>query len=383
MKQDLWLANSGLVLIYVAALGVYSFTQQEVPVWKAPRITQATPTISPEQKDSPGKRTQVWQKIYQDDIFGTYIAQDIKLTKQSLLTPIPEPKQPTIPAVPDIKKQEFIAPLGISVRGIIASVDETRNVAMITDETSKEGMYHLGERIKDAQIIKIGHNRVVVLRANGQQETYYLRKDDMPSDEPATDKWKYIVRKVDDQNFNVDPFAFSKEVGTLGEFVQKASIIGTAYHNGSPVGIRIGSVATSDVAQALGLADNDMLTSINDINLADAASRVQAYESIIKLPIDSIIKVGIKRADKDVFLSYKLIKIDKPRKSSLPGVTYANQQPSPEEQMKQSRLQQREAQVRDFQKQHYDEQKHQQTMAEIRRRILENLQGRMQLAQKR
>ena len=373
MKQDLWLVNSSLVLMFASIMGMYNVLDQEIPAWKTPHLSTSQDTEK--KKDEPVV-TPAWEKIYQDDIFGTFIQEEQRATKQSFVTPIPEPKQPVIPPPPEIKKQEFITPLNITLRGIIAGSDEDKNVAMLADETNKEEMYHLGEKVKDAQIVKIAHNRVIVLRANGQQETFYLRKDDVPLDDKPEEKWKYIIKKNDDQHFTVDPESFTKEVDTLGNLIDRASIVGTAFQGGKPMGLRVGAINAKDVGAALGLMENDIITAVNDLDVGDANNRIKAYETISQLQPGGEVKVTLKRTDKDISLSYKLAKIDKPRKSMFPGVRYADAKPSPEETMKMSRLQQREQTVRDFHRQHVDTNKHQQTIAEIRRRILENLQNR-------
>jgi len=387
MRQDLWLANSSLLLLFALTLGAYELLQQEPPPWKAPRLPPPLEIEKKKETEStiPPIPKEVLEKILQDDIFGTYIPKDVKSAKATLVTPIPEPK-PSIPLpIPDVKKPEFIPPLNITIRGIIASGDDQRNVAIIADETNKEGMYHLGEKIKDAQIIKIAHNRVILLRANGQQETFYLRKDEVDDPTLGPERWKYTVRKINDQTFDVDPTSFTKEVETLGNLIERAAIIGTAYASGKPIGIRIGKTDPNDVATALGLMENDIITTVNDIDIADSKNRISAYQKVIEQTVGSSIKLGLKRANKDVLFSYNLVKIDRPRKTIFPGVkvveSQPQQQPSAEgQQLPMSRLQQHEQMMRDFSRRHVDQQRHEQVNMEIRRRILEGIQQRLALS---
>lgn len=386
MKHALWLVNSSLILVFASVLGIMQALHQDPPQWRAPRIFQQQ---EPEKKlDAPKQNGTSWEKIYQNDIFGTYVPVEIKAVKQSLLTPIPEPKPFVAPPPPEIKKQEIIAPLTLTLKGIIIGGDESKSVVMIADEAGKESVYHLGDRIKDAQIIKIAHNRIVLLRANGQQEIFYLRKDDIPSDQETTDKWKYIVKKINDQSFEVDPQAFGHEIETLGHLIERASIVGTAYQGGKPVGIRVGKSEPNDVATMLGILENDIVTNINDLDVADPTSRIKAYDTVMQLGLGSTIKVSLKRADKDVVLNYKLVKIDKPRKSRFPGIKIAeaNKPPTQEELLKMNRTQQRENTIRQFNQGHNSaaqQQKQQDTIQEIRRRILEGLQQRLKNAQGR
>ncbi len=379
MKQDLWLINSSLLIMSVCIFAAYELLKIEPAPWKAP-ISLLAPEVE-KKKDLP-KTAPSWEKIYQDDMFGTYIAQEVKAVQQSLVTPIPEPKPPVIPTPPEPKKQEFITPLNITLRGVIASGNEFQNVAMIADETNKEGMYHLGEKIKDGQIIKIATNRIIILRANGQQEIFYLRKNELAAQATPEEKWKYIVKKINDQTFNLDPDAFAKEYETLGNFIEQLAVIGTAYHDGKPIGIRLGK-PTQDVApKSLGLLENDILLSINNIDLAEPKNRIKAFDALTQLNLNDVVTLGIKRANKDISLSYKLVKIERPRKSLFPGIKMAEQagaQPTTEEPFKLSRLQQREQTQRDFNQVHpLEQQRQQQAMMDIRKRILENLQQRFQ-----
>ena len=379
MKQELWLVNSSLVALFIAAMGMYHLFDQDIPGWKTPRLSTPTADVTqPKLAATTTTSKQSWEKIYFDDVFGTYVAQQETVSKKNLISPIPEPKTPVIPPAPEITKQDFIPPLSITLKGIIACGDEDRNVAMIADETNKEEMYHLGEKIKDAQLIKIAHNRVVLLRANGQQESYYLRKDDIPQDGKPEEKWKYTIKKVDDQTYEVDPQAFAKEVDSLGRLIERVTIIGTAYQGGNPIGIRVGTVDPQNIGAALGLVENDIITTVNDINVSNADTRINAYNAVTQLSVGGAVKVGIKRADRDVAITYKLVTIEKPRRSTFPGVRFAETKQTDEEKMKMNRLQQREQTVREFRHQHTDEQKNQATIMDIRRRILENLQQRLQ-----
>jgi len=380
MKQDLWLANSSLLLIFALVLIAQELLQQEVPSWKPPKALLSSIEKKKEELTTPA---QTWEKIYQDDIFGTYTPTEVKAEKVSLITPIPEPRTPILPPPPEPKKQEFIPQLSITLRGIIAGHDEARNVAMVSDETNKEGLYHLGEKIKDGQIVKIAHNRIVVLRANGQQEIFYLRKDELTKELEPAEKWKYIVKPLDAQSYVVDPFAFTKEVESLGAFIEQAGVVGTSFQSGKPLGIRIGKNDKSMVASSLGLMENDIIISVNDLDVADTKNRIKAYDSIVQSSLGSSIKVTIRRADKDVSLLYKLDKIDRPRKSTFPGISMAAPlaQTPAQEPFKLNRLQQREQTMRDFDRLHPTDQQRQQTIMDIRRRILENLQRRFQTNQ--
>lgn len=369
MKQGLWVLNSSLIVVFLLALFVSNLLIIEPPIV---RLKSFILDDFQKKKVALPVSTTSWDKIFQNDLFGTYIAAEVKATKQSFVTPIPEPKPPTIIQPPEVKKVEFIAPLAINVKGIIVSSDENKSVAMIADEAGKESLYHLGDKIKDAQLIRIARNHIVLMRANGQQEIFYLNKLDLSGD--STEKWRLIVKKIDDQNYEVDLSAFVHEVESLGNFMERASLVGTVYADEKPVGIRIGNPVGADVALALGFALDDIILHVNDISTADVKDRVKIYDAVQMAKIGDVIKVGLRRAEKDVVISYKLTRIDKPKKTG--PVADAKGAPGAPQASQMSRLQEREETIRDFSKQRTNN-RDQQTLMEIRKRLLANLQNRL------
>ncbi len=370
MTQGLWVVNSSLLVTFCLTLFVGSLLKQEPPVLRLKRIL--IDEVQKPKSEAPAATIKTWEKIYQNDIFGTFVQPEVRIVKQSFITPIPEPKAPILIPPPEIRKIDFVAPLNITTKGLIVSADENKSIAMIADEAGKEGIYHLGEKIKDAQIIKIAHNRIIFIRANGQHETFYLRKDDLPS-EPES-KWRSIIKKINDQNYEVDPTTFKEEVDSLGNFIERAAIIGTAYVQGAPIGVRIGKLAANDVGAMLGFIENDIVVSINNLKTTDTKERMKIYDDVCAMKIGDLINVVFNRAGKDVAISYKLTKFEKPRK--IIGPTGKIETAKPGEELKMSRPQQREQTVRDFTKQHGN-QRDKETLMDVRRRLLENLHARL------
>ncbi len=376
MTHGLWVVNSSLVVIFCLSLILGSFLEQEPPVLRIKRVI--IEELQKKAPEAPEPTIKTWEKIYTHDIFGTFAQPETRIVKQSFVTPIPEPKTPTLIPPPELPKIDFIAPLKVTIKGLIVSADENKSIAMIADEAEKEDIYHLGDKIKDAQIIKIAQNRVIFMRANGQHETFYLRKDDMPVD--TTDKWKAIVKKINDQSYEVDPKAFKDEVDSLGNLIERIAVVGTAYTHGAPVGVRIGKLDAKDIGPVLGLVANDIVISVNNLKTADVRERMKIYDVVSSMKIGDVINVTVNRAGKNVSISYKLAKLEKPRKPvGLPGKEPAAK---PGEELKMSRTQQREKTIRDFEKQHA-RQRNQQTIMDIRKRLLENLHARLRNARVR
>jgi type II secretion system protein C len=382
MKQQLWIFNSSLMFVFFMALMISNALRREPSLVKITKVTLVDVQKKKEPEPTPTSMATAWEKIYQDDIFDTYVAEVKTAVKQSFITPIPEMKAPAVVPPPEPKKQEFVPPLPITLKGIIISSDEAKNAAMIADETNKEALYHLGDMVKDAIIVKIAKNRVVFLRANGQQEVFYLRKDDNIQDPSSPDRWKLMIKKVNDQLYDIDQQEFMKEIESLGHFMERVAIIGTVFNQGIPVGIRLGKIEPQEIGGALGLVTNDILVSVNGIPLADPRNRVQAYESAIQTPFGGMVKAVINRMGMNVQIAYRLTRIEKPKKySTIPGVRIADQ-PQQQAGFPMSKIQQREQTLRDFSKT-YDGGQQQQTIMDIRRRLFENLRNRMLNARQR
>lgn len=369
MNQQLWVVNSSLIILFVIALAISAILRFEVP---SIRVRTIMPHVSEKKKESTIQRN--WEKIYKNDLFKTFTPVVKEAQQQSFVTPVPEPQQPTIPTQPTATKPDFIPTLPIIIKGIIINDDDTRNVVMIEDETKKEGLYHLGDKIKDAQIIKIARNRVVLLRANGQQELLFLRKDDPLLDAETDEKWNYIIKKTSENNYEIDPSNFAHEVEGLGYFMERLSIVGIAPQKGTALGIKIGEQTKEDLGTRLGLEKNDIIISVNNYAMNDPKSRILAYDAISAMSLNDTITAKIQRAGKEIVITYRLTIINKAKKRTFTTEPIQKQPILPT-----SILQEREKNIREFENRHGEtEQNQQEAVAAIRQRLLQNLRTRLQ-----
>lgn len=373
MKQQLWIINSSFLGFFVLAYALTVLLKVEAPLLRQTKkalqdLGKKKETIVP---------VGYWDPIFKNDIFNTFVVPDSSPVQKQLVTPIPEIKEAAVVPPPPLPKQEFVDALKISIKGIIIADDESRNVAMIEDETQKESLYHLGEKIKDAQIIKIGRNRVVFLRANGQQEIFYLRKDDLKAALGDTDRWQYIVKKISDESFEIDPDSFKIEAVSLGSFLDNCAIVGTVYKKGVPIGIRIGSLEKEDLGSMIGLQTNDIIIDVASISTAPMKNRIKIYDAIQELEIDSSFAVTIQRNGILKRISYKITKVNKTKQNLFSGDTKKDGNKKDDADLKSSRLQEREKSVREFQQNHNTAAQQQETIARIRERLLENLKSRL------
>jgi type II secretory pathway component PulC len=375
MKQNLWILNSSLLIIFITSLLLNNFLKQEIPVISTQLMTKKQLEEKVTKKERPKINI---EKIYEQDIFGTYSpGAKPEPFQKNLVTPIPEYTPHKITPPPAPKKQEFIDPLKIKISGIVSSSNEEKNVAMIMDETNKENIYRFGEKIKDGQIIKISKNRIVILRANGQQDIFFLKEEEAPGQ--ANEEWKYIVKKIDENTFVINPREFTKKIETLGQLLEDFSLI-PAYQKGEAIGLRISDINNENIPSFFGVNKNDIITSINEINTKNTKDRIKIYDTLTQATLGDIVEVSLLQDGKEKKIIYKLEKIEKPKKNvflqpATEGQTTQAARVSPE--LKPNEQQEKERKIREFEKAHKTP-RQQDVIQDIRKRILANMKNRTQ-----
>jgi len=307
MRQPLWIVNSSLVVIAGIAGIIFFAMKQSIPSMVSLRVNVVPKT--PEKSLTPINLA----SIYQNDLFGTYILQNpTQLPKDEFEIPqIPMMPPEIMPKIPVIEKPTFIEPLNVLLKGVIyINDDPLSSIAIIQDGSSKaEFNYKIGDIVEDAQLLKIFPHSIIVLRANGQQETLYLREEDAAKDinlEINSNSDQVVYAKVQNPgSYQVYVPAFKQKISSLGQFIDALDLT-TIYKQGKPVGLRIGRIQQPSLAQQLGLQAEDMIEGINDIAVDTIENRVKAFEVIIGLPMQSTITVKLQRNLQPLTLQYLL-----------------------------------------------------------------------------
>jgi type II secretion system protein C len=309
MKQHLWILNSSLLGALSTLVGIHFLLLEPVPTisLRTPRPQAAAPEAEP-------RPPVVREFIYQNDIFGTFRPSFPAVSVQSSITPVPNFVAATPTPPPPIKKAELSPPLTLTLNGIVLASDQEKSIAMIADETNREAIYHIGDSIKDSFIAKISRNRVVLFRSNGQQETFFLRKEDL-LEKPKTDaeaaSWDLVIKKLDKNQYQLDPREFAKKVSSLGACMEMLGSV-PVFKSGNAAGMRIRNVDKDSLGNVVGFQANDIITSINGITLTDEKNLLKAYEEIVKTKPESTISLSVQRNKTQFELSYLIKPIDRP-----------------------------------------------------------------------
>lgn len=314
MRQPFWIVNSALLLLACIAAGFIYFSRTEIP---AREDIEPTPYRMPSQTES--SRINI-NKIYEYDLFDTYQKELIPSESPEQIGAIPEPPVPMMVKIPEEPKPQFIEPLPIALKGIIIVLsDDTKNRAIIMDNrTGREASFKVGDMIEDAQLIRIFSNKIILMRANGQQEVLYLREKDAKLDPTyaSIDGWQGIITPTNAYHYTINTAEFINRIQSLGQFIDTLEVT-TAYSQGQSIGSRVSNVGPGSLGQALGLTKADLIIKINDISVAETANRLKIFNQIIGLKTNDTITVTLVRNNQEIVLHYLLQEVRAAKKQEV------------------------------------------------------------------
>lgn len=304
MNHPIWIVNSSLLgLVFLASLFV-PFSRVRIP---------RASSIQPEELAPRTKKKQEFdiniKKIYENDLFGTYRKETPVYQEPVYKLELPPAPPSQVPIVPKKPEPAFVEPLDITLKGIIivADNDEKSRIIIADNKTNRERTFKIGESIDDAQLIRIFNNKIILLRANGQQEVIYLRQQDAMLD-PAyamLEGWSDVIKPTGPRSFTINTTLFTTRVHNLAQFIELLSL-STAYKDGLSIGCRIGEIKDKSLGFSLGFQTGDIITSINDIDATTTEERLRIYREILEQDPDTPIQVTFARRGMPNTYSYTL-----------------------------------------------------------------------------
>lgn len=322
MKHPLWLLNSILLFILIIVVGFIVFMR--------PRAVYLEPYEPVDSEIKPHKRTLPkidLAVIYSDDLFNTYKA-PVAPAQPEQVPAVPQPPaiRPSRPSVPPTPK--LLDPLNVSLKGIMITGDDATNIAVIENEqTNISKNYKVGDKIEDAQLIRIMKNKISIVRSNGQQETLYVSQHDAEINQLVSPQpnWTAAVSQTNEAHYTIDPNIFITKVRNLAQFIDLLNLT-TVYKQGQSVGCRVGRIQSNSLATALGLQTGDIITRVADIPATDTDSRYTIYQKVTGLQLGDTLQVTMQRGDETQTITYTLKEIDildqKPGKETIDQIVY-------------------------------------------------------------
>ena len=329
MKHPLWIINSTLLVFVFLSCAFIFFSRVSIP-----EREDIEPVLYTKIKKKKELDINI-AKIYEANLFGTFQTAGVPPEKRDEVG-FPEPPSPQAVEVPELPKPRFLDPLDITLRGIfMITTDGSKNRALIVDNaTKKEANYKVGDKVSDAQLIRIFGNKVILLRSNGQQEVLYLREQDAKLDTTYAnlESWDAVVKQLSTYNFMIDPISFTDRVQDLAQFIDMLRLI-TAFKQGKSIGCRIGHLDEQSIGIALGLQAGDIILSINDIPADTMENRLKIYKALITKKEEDAVRVKIVRNKEDHTFEY-LLKELAPERGQHEPTTFELEKIAEEEKIK-------------------------------------------------
>lgn len=300
MRSPLWVLDSTLVLLLFIALSIMALFKTKLPARKS-----LTPqNIAPLQQDV--SKVNI-TRIYESDLFATRIqASPQKREEKEKTITIPQP-----PQIKEVSKRtpatpEFLAPLEISLKGVIFNSQSIHSRAIISDKkTKQEELYKIGDNIADANLIYIGKNKAIFIRSNGQQETVFISEEDAKNDPiyNVQQEWSSAVEKIDESNYIINLKPFSEQISNLPQLLNTLDIT-TAFEKGKSIGCRVGRMNPQSLGPSLGFNYEDIISKINTIPTTSTSDRVRIFKEIENIQNNDTINIEIIRKGRIKNLTY-------------------------------------------------------------------------------
>lgn len=212
------------------------------------------------------------------DIFGQGLASAVvEQSKNIVASSIPQLVIPEIPKQPSLPPMDFIAPLSLTLRGVIWSTKQDKSMCIVSDETDKELTLKVGDKIRDGSVIKILRDRMVVLRLNGQLETFFINDASLavPIDPVLS------IQSLGDGRYGIDIDKFKSSVSNIGSFLDYFDAVPLVGESGKMVGIVVLEADTKKLPAALGFQLHDVILRIADIDVFSNKNRIKIYDELV------------------------------------------------------------------------------------------------------
>ena len=170
--------------------------------------------------------------------------------------------------------------LKLILRGVVSGSYDSLSGAIIADPSGKQSFYQLGADLPGGAVLKEVHQRHIVLMRNGSLETLRLPTDELSSigDDDTSSR-----EQVDTTFQSTAPQMTLLEYrDTLLRNPQQLADVVRArpYHRNGISGYQINPGRDAALFSKLGLQPNDVITSVNGINLDNPARGLNVMQTL-------------------------------------------------------------------------------------------------------
>lgn len=165
--------------------------------------------------------------------------------------------------------------------------------------------YGIGDRLFDAEIVRIEKLRVVIRRADGTEEVLEIndgeeRRTSRPTGGNSQITDEEGIEKVSETEYNVDRELVDKYLNNL-DSIQRLGRARIHRTNGEVDGYRLAGIRRNSTGWNLGIRNGDVVHAVNGASLASMGEAMQAFNS---LQNESSFSFDITRKGQQMSLQY-------------------------------------------------------------------------------
>lgn len=180
---------------------------------------------------------------------------------------------------------QVVTDLNVRLIGTLVAQPEVFSSALIADE-GNGGVtrgYGIGDKLADAEVVKIERNTVTIRRGNGDLEVLTVGEggEDRPAAaaRPAPEPDEEISQ-VSDNSFVVDRGLVERYITDLDAIARMGRAIPHRGTDGEIDGYRLSGIRRHSLGEKLGIKNGDIVHSVNGNPLTSMQGAMQAYTSL-------------------------------------------------------------------------------------------------------
>jgi len=202
----------------------------------------------------------------------------------------------------EIEKELPPTDLNLELKGTIMG-DSKDSYAIIEDkDRRKQDLYRLNDMIKEAQLVKILEDKVVLMR-NGQEEilTMIYEKRSLNLTSPKRKKSKSVER-ISNTKYRLDRATITDTLGNLTQFMSGLNVK-PYFVSGEPAGFHISRIKPGSLISKMGLRNGDIIKTINNMTISDPQQAIEVYQ---QLQNESSLTIEIQRRGRKKVYNYEI-----------------------------------------------------------------------------
>ncbi len=300
----LWILNGILFFTYLLSTVFLMVMQPQMPTKKRLQVTNTQRAIDTSlSKVNP-------TLVYENDLFGTFVKPKINEPKQKIKELLTAPRPPETQEPDPLIRQpaKFLPPLEIKLKGVLHNSNTMFTRAIIEEvKTKAEHILKVGDRIEDADLIKLEKNKAIFVRSNGQQEIIFISKEEAKQDPlfQGDAIWKEVIipSETTPNVYEIETPTFIEQISNIAQLLDTLDIT-TAFSHGENMGLRVGKIYKQSLGNALGLQTGDVIVRINNIEPTTTRARLEIFNSIKNAGLNQEIVLQVLRNEENLILSF-------------------------------------------------------------------------------